>query len=188
MDMPTDSGAPGLGFGLSEEQEMIASTVRSFVEHEIYPHEEAWSSGPANGRPDEVADRTSSASAIELGFYACNFPEEVGGAGLSSSRLRAGRAGARARLHGAHPFLRAPAEHPDGLRGGAARALPPAGRAGRADGCAGDDGARCRLRRALHEMHGAARRRRLGGERDEAFHLRRRSRGFRDRVRGDRGG
>ncbi len=27
-------------FGLSEEQEMIVSTVRSFVENEIYPHEE----------------------------------------------------------------------------------------------------------------------------------------------------
>ena len=26
-------------FGLSEEQEMIISTVRSFVEKEIYPHE-----------------------------------------------------------------------------------------------------------------------------------------------------
>lgn len=27
-------------FGLSEEQEMIVSTVRSFVEHEIYPYED----------------------------------------------------------------------------------------------------------------------------------------------------
>ena len=26
-------------FGLTEEQEMIVSTVRSFVENEIYPHE-----------------------------------------------------------------------------------------------------------------------------------------------------
>ena len=26
-------------FGLTEEQEMIVSTVRSFVETEIYPHE-----------------------------------------------------------------------------------------------------------------------------------------------------
>jgi len=27
-------------FGLTEEQEMIVDTVRSFVENEIYPHEE----------------------------------------------------------------------------------------------------------------------------------------------------
>ena len=26
-------------FGLNEEQEMIVSTVRSFVENKIYPHE-----------------------------------------------------------------------------------------------------------------------------------------------------
>ena len=28
-----------MDFGLSDEQEMIVSTVRSFVENEIYPHE-----------------------------------------------------------------------------------------------------------------------------------------------------
>ena len=28
-------------FGLTEEQEMIVSTARSFVETEIYPHEDA---------------------------------------------------------------------------------------------------------------------------------------------------
>ena len=28
-----------MNFGLSEEQEMIVATVRSFVEKEIYPHE-----------------------------------------------------------------------------------------------------------------------------------------------------
>ena len=27
-------------YGLNEEHEMIATTVRSFVENEIYPHEE----------------------------------------------------------------------------------------------------------------------------------------------------
>jgi acyl-CoA dehydrogenase len=27
-------------FGLTDEQEMIVSTVRSFVENEIYPHEQ----------------------------------------------------------------------------------------------------------------------------------------------------
>jgi len=29
-----------MNFGLSEEQEMIVNTVRSFVEKEIYPHED----------------------------------------------------------------------------------------------------------------------------------------------------
>ncbi len=67
-------------FGLNEEQEMIAATVRSFVEREICPHEEAVErSGEV---PAEVAQRIKDKT-IGLGFYACNFPEEVGGAGLS---------------------------------------------------------------------------------------------------------
>ena len=67
-------------FGLTEEQEMIVSTVRRFVEDEIYPYEdEVERTGEV--RP-ELAERIK-AKTIELGFYACNFPEEVGGAGLS---------------------------------------------------------------------------------------------------------
>ncbi len=67
-------------FGLTEEQEMIVSTVRRFVEEEIYPHEqEVERTGIV--RP-EVAEAIK-AKTQELGFYACNFPEEVGGAGLS---------------------------------------------------------------------------------------------------------
>ncbi|SMX41575.1 acyl-CoA dehydrogenase family protein [Maliponia aquimaris] len=67
-------------FGLSEEQEMIVSTVRSFVENEIYPHEaEVERTGEVPpGLGEEIKRKV-----IELGFYACNFPEEVGGAGLS---------------------------------------------------------------------------------------------------------
>lgn len=69
-----------MNFGLSQEQEMIVSTVRSFVEHEIYPYEELVErSGEV---PKEIADEIKRKT-LELGFYACNFPEEVGGAGLS---------------------------------------------------------------------------------------------------------
>ena len=67
-------------FGLSEEQEMIVSTVRSFVENEIYPHE---AMVERTGEvPHELAQEIKQ-KVIDLGFYACNFPEEVGGAGLS---------------------------------------------------------------------------------------------------------
>ena len=67
-------------FGLNEEQEMIVSTVRSFVENEIYPHEDLVDR--TGEVPAEVAEEIKRKT-IELGFYACNFPEEVGGAGLS---------------------------------------------------------------------------------------------------------
>ncbi|MEO0342755.1 MAG: acyl-CoA dehydrogenase family protein [Pseudomonadota bacterium] len=67
-------------YGLNEEQEMIVSTVRSFVENEIYPHEEQVEK--TGEVPKDVAEAIK-AKTLELGFYACNFPEEVGGAGLS---------------------------------------------------------------------------------------------------------
>ena len=67
-------------FGLSDEQEMIVSTVRRFVEAEIYPHEaEMERTGEV---PDGLGEELKR-KVIEMGFYACNFPEEVGGAGLS---------------------------------------------------------------------------------------------------------
>jgi acyl-CoA dehydrogenase len=67
-------------FGLTQEQDMIVNTVRSFVEKEIYPHEqEVERTGLV---PKEIADEIKRKT-IDLGFYACNFPETVGCAGLS---------------------------------------------------------------------------------------------------------
>jgi len=67
-------------FGLSQEQDMIVSTVRSFVENEIYPHEqEVERTGVV---PKEIAQEIKQKT-LDLGFYACNFPESVGCAGLS---------------------------------------------------------------------------------------------------------
>ena len=69
-----------MNFGLTDEQEMIVDTVREFVEREIHPHE-ADVERTGEVRP-EVAEAIK-AKTLELGFYACNFPESVGGAGLS---------------------------------------------------------------------------------------------------------
>jgi len=67
-------------FGLTDEQEMIVSTVRSFVENEIYPHEaEVERTGTV---PREIGEEIRRKT-LDLGFYACNFPAEVGSAGLS---------------------------------------------------------------------------------------------------------
>ncbi len=69
-----------MNFGLSEEQEMIVRTVRDFVENEIYPHEdEVERTGEV---PSELAQEIKE-KVKEIGFYACNFPDSVGGAGLS---------------------------------------------------------------------------------------------------------
>jgi acyl-CoA dehydrogenase len=67
-------------YGLNEEQEMIASTVRSFVEKEIYPHEELVER--TGEVPTEIAQDIKQKT-LDLGFYACNFSESVGCAGLN---------------------------------------------------------------------------------------------------------
>lgn len=67
-------------FGLTEEQEMIVATVRSFVENEIYPHETTVER--LGHVPHEIGEEIKRKT-IELGFYASNFPESAGGPGLS---------------------------------------------------------------------------------------------------------
>ena len=67
-------------YGLTEEHQMITDTVRSFVEKEIYPHEELVER--TGEVPEEIANDIKR-KAIDLGFYACNFPESVGCAGLN---------------------------------------------------------------------------------------------------------
>ena len=69
-----------MNFGLTDEQDMIVSTVRSFVENEIYPHEELVER--TGEVPAEIAQDIKEKT-LKLGFYACNFPESVGCAGLS---------------------------------------------------------------------------------------------------------
>lgn len=69
-----------MDFGLSEEQEMIVSTVRDFVETEIYPHESEIDRTGVVPRElgMEIAGKCKS-----IGFFACNLPIEVGGGGLN---------------------------------------------------------------------------------------------------------
>jgi acyl-CoA dehydrogenase len=69
-----------MDFGLSDEQEMIVSTVRDFVEREIYPFE---AEVERSGQVPHDLGQAIKQKVIDLGFYACNFPESVGGAGLS---------------------------------------------------------------------------------------------------------
>jgi acyl-CoA dehydrogenase len=67
-------------YGLTDEQNMIADTVRSFVEKEIYPHEDLVER--TGEVPSEIAQEIKKKT-LDLGFYACNFPESVGCAGLN---------------------------------------------------------------------------------------------------------
>lgn len=69
-----------MDFQLSEEQELIVKTIRQFVENEIYPFEEQVE---RDGFVPQVVAEDIKQKTLDMGFYACNFPESVGGAGLS---------------------------------------------------------------------------------------------------------
>ena len=68
-------------FELSHEQTMIVDTVRSFVETELYPHEDLVERTDAI--PPDLAAQIQ-AKAIEVGLYAANMPEALGGGGLDN--------------------------------------------------------------------------------------------------------
>lgn len=68
-------------FGLTEEQQMIIETTRSFVENELYPHE---MQVERSGHLPMDLIKEIQAKAIAAGLYAANMPAEVGGAGLDT--------------------------------------------------------------------------------------------------------
>ena len=70
-----------MDFTLTSEQRLIVETVRSFVEDELYPHEDEVE------RLDEIPDGLASAirgKALAAGLYAANMPAELGGGGLDA--------------------------------------------------------------------------------------------------------
>ena len=68
-----------MDFNLTDEQRLIAETTRSFVEKELFPHEETVER--EDRVPPEIAERIKS-RALEAGIYAANMPAEYGGGGL----------------------------------------------------------------------------------------------------------
>ncbi len=71
-----------MNFQTSHENELLLSTVRAFMEENFFPHEEMVDS---TGEVPEELGREIEAKSREIGLYACNLPEEVGGGGLSLS-------------------------------------------------------------------------------------------------------
>jgi acyl-CoA dehydrogenase len=64
----------------SVETDLLVNTVRHFVETEMFPYEEEVDR--LGFVPEEIGRQIES-RAQELGLYACNLPEDVGGGGLS---------------------------------------------------------------------------------------------------------
>ncbi|MFY9238804.1 MAG: acyl-CoA dehydrogenase family protein [Roseovarius sp.] len=68
----------------SHETDLLVSTVRRFVETEMFPHEDEVD---RLGHVPDALGQHIAAKAHELGLYACNLPEEVGGGGLSIGQM-----------------------------------------------------------------------------------------------------
>ena len=162
---------------------MVVSTVRSFVENELYPLEaEVERTGRGAGR-DRARDHAQGAGA---GLLRAEHSRGVRRRRARPPDLHPARARAGPGVLRAVGVLGPAVQHPVRLQRGAARALPAAGGARRAGRLPRHDRARGRLRRALDEDHGPARRRRLGDRRHQALHQPCRPRRLRHRVRRDR--
>ena len=70
-----------MDFALTDEQEMIVETVRSFVERELVPHEEEVER-LGDVQPELVAEIRG--RSLAAGIYAANMPVELGGGGLDN--------------------------------------------------------------------------------------------------------
>lgn len=70
-----------MDFNITEEQKLIVETALRFVEEELYPYEEEVEKSDKVSR--ELGEQIKRKS-IELGLYAANMPEEVGGGGLDT--------------------------------------------------------------------------------------------------------
>ena len=73
-----------MDFELNEEQRLSVDTVRSFVEAELYPHEDLVEQ--LDDVPDDLAAHIQK-TALDAGLYAPNMPEELGGGGLDAVAL-----------------------------------------------------------------------------------------------------
>ena len=71
-------------FNLSEEQNLLIDTTKSFVKAELLQHEELLEK--TNNLPKELYDEIKQKS-IKAGLYACNMPIEHGGGGLNAFDL-----------------------------------------------------------------------------------------------------
>ena len=70
-----------MDFALTDEQQMIVDTVRSFTERELFPYEEQVEK-LGEVPPDLV--RQIKKRSIDAGLYAANMPAELGGGGLDT--------------------------------------------------------------------------------------------------------
>lgn len=73
-----------MNYQLTEEQTMLVDALRAFLDEEIYPYE---AEADRKGEVAEERGKRIKARSIEMGFYAANLPESVGGGGLDYTTM-----------------------------------------------------------------------------------------------------
>ncbi|WP_324754270.1 acyl-CoA dehydrogenase [Roseovarius sp. Pro17] len=91
----------------SHETELLLNTVRSFMEAELYPHEDMVD---RTGEVPEELGRQIEARAKEIGLFAANLPENVGGGGLNYSEMAVIEREYGKTTHALHSWIARPTE------------------------------------------------------------------------------
>lgn len=91
----------------SHETELLLNTVRNFMEAEIYPHEDMVD---RTGEVPEELGRQIEARAKEIGLFAANLPEDVGGGGLNYSEMAVIEREYGKTTHALHSWIARPTE------------------------------------------------------------------------------
>ncbi len=91
----------------SHETELLLNTVRNFIENELYPYEDMVD---RNGEVPEDLGRQIEARAKEVGLYAANLPERVGGGGLNYSEMAVIEREYGKTTHALHSWIARPTE------------------------------------------------------------------------------
>lgn len=96
-----------MNYTLTAEQEMILRSLRAFREQELEPFE---AEVDQSGEVPEALGQRIKARALEMGFYAPNLPEEIGGGGLDYKSLALFERELGKTSYGLHGYIHRPSE------------------------------------------------------------------------------
>ena len=96
-----------MDYQLTEEQRMLVDSLSTFIGQELLPYEDE--TDKAGEVPPELGERIKS-KAIEMGFFAANMPETVGGGGLDCVSLALMEREFGKTTYGLHGFVHRPSE------------------------------------------------------------------------------
>mgnify|MGYP004006525743 CR=1 FL=1 len=96
-----------MDYQFTEEQNMLVESLRAFVDQELIPYENE--TDKAGEVSEELGNQIKKKS-MEMGFYAANLPESVGGGGLDYVGLALMEREFGKTTYGLHGFCHRPSE------------------------------------------------------------------------------